>query len=213
MFVAGVNRYTVESAFAALTKYADLHGATISAYDLGGPDEAEIDDIVSLTDIGRMVFINADLTGRDAASLVQFDLARRLDPLSIDLRLDQVDLHPVADDPRYAAMDDVWKALRLTKGIGYAKASKLLHLKRPKLFPIIDRHIRSVYKTAAKAEGRAVGSKEPHYWLAISADLQANSGELADLRMRLREEPVTRRLVYLTDLRIQDILAWRLGAS
>jgi hypothetical protein len=211
MFVAGFERYTVDSAAAAVREYADSYGATIRYYDLGGPDEVDVLDEISPEDLGRMVFINARLSGADAGHLIRYDLVPKLHQLSIDVRVDEVDFDPRANDPTYLAMVDAWSSLQALPNIGAAKASKLLHLKRPRLFPLIDSYVKRVYGPAAKDAGREVGSTSRHYWLPIAADVKANAGEFVDLRDRLRDDARTRQLVYLSDLRIQDVLAWRLA--
>lgn len=175
MFVAGNEAYTADSATAAVASYAERYGATIEHYDLGGPNEIDVDDAVSAADIGRMVFINAKLDGDDAAQLVRFNLATYLAPLSIDLRFEDIDLDPRGSDRTYAAMESAWTALKALPKIKNAKASKLLHLKRPNLFPIIDRDVKKVYDKAAGDAGRSVGSPVAHYWLAIAADVRANA--------------------------------------
>lgn len=211
VFVAGLQRYTVGSAAAAIRDYADSHSATIKHYDLGGPDEVDIVDSVSSEDIGRMVFINARLSGADAAHLTSADLMVKLHPLGIDLRVEDVELDPRANDPRYLAMLDAWSTLQALPKIGAAKASKLLHLKRPKLFPLIDSYVKRVYKSSALAAGIALGSTSPHYWLPLAADTKANAPDFATVRDELSEDASTRHLIYLSDLRFQDILAWRLA--
>lgn len=55
VFVAGRDAYTVEGAIEVLTTYEARFGATVQYYDLGGPDEIDVDDTVSTMDLGRMV--------------------------------------------------------------------------------------------------------------------------------------------------------------
>lgn len=211
VIIAGHERYATAEAVEALREYYSKYRPTVSNYDLGGPDEIDVEDQISLADLGRMIFINARLDGRDAANLSQFDLTLYLASLNIDLRLTDVDLHPDGGDSRYKQMVAAYTALRSIYGVSDAKASKLLHLKRPKLFPIIDSRVQAVYHDAARDAGQGVQSRRLHFWLAIQADVQANTGEFADIRTALTATPASRPMIYLSDLRLQDILAWRLG--
>jgi Family of unknown function (DUF6308) len=209
VFVAGRDAFTVDGALEVLTHYEASFGATVSHYDLGGPDEIEIDDAVSTTDLGRLVLINAGLDGEDGARLLAFDLASRLRGLGVDLRLEEVDQRAPGTDDVYARMDAVWRGLMVLPNIIEAKVSKLLHLKRPKLFPIIDSRIQEIYRSAAEQSGRSLGWTVRHYWSAIAADVRANQSAFTEIRHQLMDASSTsRRLVYLSDLRMQDILAW-----
>ncbi len=97
-------------------------------------------------------------------------------------------------------------------GIGIAKISKVLHLKRPAAYPILDRKLTSTYREAA---GQAAlrwperGQKRM-FWAAIRADLITNteSGALAALWKAL-ESPQFQGLTCVTDLRLLDMLTWR----
>lgn len=209
VFVAGRDAFTVEGAVEVLTSYEARFGATVLHYDLGGPDEIDLDDGVSTTDLGRMVLINAGLDGKDGATLLAFDLAGGLRGLGIDLRLEDVDQRAPETDDVYAQMNAVWRDLMALPNIKEAKVSKLLHLKRPELFPIIDSRILKIYRSAADESDRSLGWTVRHYWSAIAADVRANQGAFTQIRhLLMGASSSSRRLVYLSDLRMQDILAW-----
>lgn len=106
------------------------------------------------------------------------------------------------------------------KGVSFAKISKVLHLKQPGLFPILDSHIARSYAPAAKllrVDYPEFGWRR-RTWLAVRNDLLAAraSGALDELRHRLRsykshdinKQQEVRLLDGLTDLRLLDILVW-----
>jgi len=98
-------------------------------------------------------------------------------------------------------------------GIAMAKISKVLHLKRPAAYPILDRKITSTYRHAAgQAALRYPGQGYKRmYWAAIRRDLITNteSGALAALRRSLDGNGHFHDLSRVTDLRLQDMLTWR----
>jgi hypothetical protein len=96
------------------------------------------------------------------------------------------------------------------------KLHKVLHLKRPHLYPILDSQLRRTYRTKAKLAGAQLARhgqpSRPAYWAAIRDDLLANALALRQLRDQLVEDPELERLAGLSDLRLLDILAWSLTA-
>jgi hypothetical protein len=122
----------------------------------------------------------------------------------------------------FTAMTDLYGhfAESSPKGVSFAKISKVLHLKQPSLFPILDSHVARAYTHAAKM----LRTDYPHFgwrrrtWLAVRNDLLAAraSGALGELRQRLRsyesddsnKQKAVRGLDELTDLRLLDIMVW-----
>jgi hypothetical protein len=101
-------------------------------------------------------------------------------------------------------MNATWNGLVSYRGIGPTKASKLLHIKRPFAFPILDRDVRKTYKNRyAKSGG---------YWSSIRDDLIEGNTELERLRASLGSvtEDAVRRASRLPALRILDIIVWKL---
>lgn len=126
------------------------------------------------------------------------------------------------EDTLFAAMSDLyWHfAESSPKGVSFAKISKVLHLKQPGLFPILDSHVARSYAPAARMLRRdypQLGWRR-RTWLAVRKDLLAAraSGALDELRRRLRSyecddvnrQREVRLLDGLTDLRLLDILVW-----
>ena len=92
--------------------------------------------------------------------------------------------------------------------------SKVLHLKRPGLFPVRDSKVMAFYRHHA----RAAAARYPHrgrrkmFWAAIRDDVCTNldSGALPLFRRRLAqsESEQVRRIASLTDVRLLDLLTW-----
>jgi hypothetical protein len=102
-------------------------------------------------------------------------------------------------------------------------ATKLLHLKRPLFYPVLDQVVRQVYEEAAAAASVATAGKPPgkrsgrYYWAAVRADLikPKNIDALEGIRARLRKDrgPQADRLLRVVDLRLLDMLAWLAGTG
>jgi hypothetical protein len=102
--------------------------------------------------------------------------------------------------------------------VSTAKISKVLHLMRPGLFPMLDSYLTRFYRTAALAAATDIGHKReilsPHkmlYWEAVRQDILNNEAGLYTLRQTLAsaQSPLTEQASRcLSDLRLLDILAW-----
>ena len=100
----------------------------------------------------------------------------------------------------------------LPGGVSGAKISKVLHLKRPALFPILDSHLLKTYRRSARQAARRHPERGYRcmYWAAIRDDLRRNRTAIAELKAACQDDPrdQVRRLSRLTDLRVLDILTW-----
>jgi hypothetical protein len=102
-------------------------------------------------------------------------------------------------------------------GVWVAKVSKVLHLKRPHLIPILDSRLLATYEKPARAAAERHRAARPGYkrlnWVAIRDDLivPANVAALARLRRSLAGHPDdrVRRAAELSDVRLLDILVWQ----
>lgn len=198
----------------ALSDYCQHHHATIRFYDLGGGKEpGSPAPEVTLEDIGRMTLINPDLSGNDAAILLQHGAAdepwKGIDPAA---RLEDAD--PMVKDGLYDAALDLFKHFTALDNIGLAKASKLLHLKRPFLFPILDSYVTSFYEDAQREVLVTLKDTRPDhrtaYWAAIRNDLIANSAPLRPIIDSLPTE-TAEVVTKLSPLRVVDIMVWWLA--
>jgi len=131
-------------------------------------------------------------------------------PKADDLR--QAD--PAVVDGPYDELANLYSHFsgRAPRGIAMAKISKVLHVKRPASYPILDRRIALVYRDAATQAARRYPQRGQRraYWAAIRDDLIANteSGVLQNLRASISESLVDTNLTSVTDLRLLDILTW-----
>lgn len=98
------------------------------------------------------------------------------------------------------------------KGVNTAKISKVLHLKRPKQFPILDSRLMAAYRDAAIRAATAYDSRGNRrmYWAAIRSDLIGSADGLTELRTRMAAHPAARvqQLQAVSDLRLLDMLTW-----
>lgn len=136
----------------------------------------------------------------------------------------------------FTAASDVFRDL-LDDGWAIAQTSKLLHLKWPEFFPIVDSALRSVYAEVAveifNEHFRAGGLRrrsarnlglEP-FWLAVRRDLldAGNVKAMKSLRTEIRKVDPSgekghdtahrKRLAGLGDLRLLDMVAWGVGTE
>jgi len=99
-------------------------------------------------------------------------------------------------------------------GIGAAKIHKMLHVKRPWLYPVLDQLVRSLYRAQARAWVSRIPGTRPGdsvtFWAAIRQDLVDgdNRSALPRHREELRKGPQTAPMTELPSLRLLDILAW-----
>lgn len=203
--VTADKRLTIEQALSAFRRY---RLKTVHRYDLKGPGDPYV---ITLEEAARTRAVSSRLSNQEAAWLVarsqtapwplpDADLADA-DPSERDGLYDQMNAcyeHFFTDRPRY---------------VDIGKISKVLHIKRPKLFPILDREVRTCYKQAARRAAKNYPDRgyKAMFWAAIRDDLVANrqSGSLAALRDGFASEPPLKVYSQLTDLRLLDILTWR----
>lgn len=198
-------------------RYARDHAATVLYYDLGGDLDghpgsagaAEPVDQVSLADLGRLVIIDARLNAADAPVLLNAASPALFEAVPATARLE--DWTP--GGPLDQAAGALYDKFRIA-GIGGAKRSKLLHLKRPWLVPIYDRRLHEVYKRRAAALAAETDDPNSAWWEAPKRDLVDGASEFAALTASLAadDDALIGRAGRLTALRLLDIIAWQLGA-
>lgn len=207
--VAGRTR-TLPEAFEVLLRYPR---STPPAFDFVGPG---LPEQLTPTEVKRTRKINSRISNLELAFFVETaDTAPWIDADS--------DLATADPDARlFSDMTDLyWHfAERAPKGVNVGKISKVLHLKMPHLYPILDRRVVDAYRPLARAlRGHYPQlNRRRRTWLAVRDDLLAarSTGALELLRGRLRgfesadksEQEKVRRLDQLTDVRLLDILVW-----
>jgi hypothetical protein len=105
------------------------------------------------------------------------------------------------------------------RGVRVAKLHKVLHVKRPGLYPILDKRVRNLYRDHALewvgklARLRVTIKDSPPYWAAIRDDLVFNGPQLHEYRQAFSasDDEKTMLLAQLTNVRLQDIVAWQVA--
>jgi hypothetical protein len=204
-----------DTGLARLLNYARNYPDTIRFYDLAGdPDGspgasggAEPVNEVTLADIGRMVVIDAELRAEDVGKLLHVDAAEAFEAVPPAARLEQC----VPGSDLYTAATVLFEKYQFRRGrnIGPAKRSKLLHIKRPWLVPILDERVWHMYRSRAQRCAKILGQDDGS-WEVVREDLCDGADDLAWLARQLSsdDDPDVRRLARLTTLRLLDILAW-----
>lgn len=200
---------TADDALGYLTGYAHQHVATANIYDYAGINaDPHAHDGVSMADIARLVIINAQLRADDVPAL----LRPRPDALWEAVPHD-LDFRDLPDDPRehdgYKGLTRLYESFTAGTGIKQAKATKLLHLKRPLLVPIVDSIMTEHYRPAAETTARGFGEALPQFWATIWREARANEPVLRGVVEELRAQGVAQeRVARLPLLRLHDILVW-----
>ena len=153
--------HTVTDAAVRLRAYATTYPGTILRYDLGSGPDADLDRL-SADDVARTRVINSRIGAGQSAEIVRAGAA--ITPLLADI---PHGAHLRAADPEvhgglYDAALAVFNHL-LGPGVRSSKVSKVLHLKRPHLFPILDSRLARVYADAAADAAQRHGVARPGY--------------------------------------------------
>lgn len=192
-----------------LVCYATGRTKTLRQYDLadrGDPNTLTVDEVVRtriissrISDLERVWFVER------ATRAPWADV-----PAGADLR----DANPAVeagDYDRAVALYDAF-CIERRRGVHHAKISKVLHFKRPALFPILDSRMVRTYAASARwqAEQHRARDRRRMYWAAIRQDLIDNEAPLATLRGRIRDsdDGTVKLLGELSDLRLLDICTW-----
>jgi len=190
---------------------------TVRYYDCAGTPRPERSTAqrVTLGDVGRIILMNPKMSGVDAAALLELEVAEEV-WAAVPPDADLADADPAVTGGLYDAALALHDAHRL-RGVSLGKIGKLLHLKRPALFPVLDRELRWLYDTRATEQALRPGltfrGYRRVYWGAVRADLVAwrAAGAFATLRAELANSETRSGWAELTDLRLLDITAWSYG--
>jgi Family of unknown function (DUF6308) len=204
----------VQDPLSQLVAYAGGHSQTVRRYDLGGSGPGP----VTTADIVRTRLINSRIGDSEGRHLVRAAAASTALLEAIPPNADLRDADPAVSGGLYDQALTVFDGLLAPK-IRLSKVSKVLHLKRPALFPILDSRIVRVYRqqaaTAAVRYRKYGRTYRRMYWAAIRDDVVApeNVAALAALRAALHQDADegVRLVGELSDLRLLDILTWQSG--
>lgn len=208
--VAG-NIRGISEAFEVLRRYPR---ATPVAFDLPGPG---LPGKLTPQEVQRTRKINSRISNVELAFFVETSKTAPWAHPGSDLAA----AYPDAPGLFSEMTDLYWHfAEKAPRGVNVGKISKVLHLKMPNLYPILDSKVANAYRPLAKALRRDYPqlNMRRRTWVAARNDLVTarSTGALEMLRERVRGFEATdenvqehvRRLDQLTDLRILDILVW-----
>jgi len=184
-------------------------GRTITRYDLPGPGHPTT---LTREEVARTRAVYSRISGQQLIWFVERAASAPWPPADADLRRAEPNIRSGLYDQleafyRHFEKDAPGRVAR-------SKISKVLHIKRPAAFPILDSKVTDVYlQYAEQAIERYPRLKyqKAAYWVAIRDDLIANteSDALAELRAALGNEgTLGANLNHITDLRLLDMLSW-----
>lgn len=192
---------------AALARLEHYPARTPTIYDYPGPGHPTS---ISVDEIRRTRAVSSRISAHEGDWFIA--QAATAPWTSSESSLHEAD--PGQSDGLYDAMEGLYQHFTAAapKGVSLAKISKVLHLKRPAQFPILDSRLVRTYRDAATREAKVYSKREYQkmYWAAIRRDLLASAEALTELRQRVREHPSSqvRALQVLTDVRLHDMLTW-----
>lgn len=191
----------------ALERLERYPARTPAIYDYPGPGEPSV---ITAEEIRRTRAVSSRISGVEGDWFIKLARTAPWTPAGGGLQ----DADPGESDGLYDSMLSLYDhfAAAAPKGVNMAKISKVLHLKRPTQFPILDSRLVRLYKEAAAREAATYsrrGSKRM-YWAAIRSDLERSSFRLNELRSRMAVHPAARvqELRAVSDLRLHDMLTW-----
>ena len=187
----------------ALKEALAFDPACLANYDFAGtsaPDGMDVSDIGRMVG-SRMVGMNAS----EAAELIRLGPNAPWHRVPIDARFEDAAPGSSLFDAAMALLDH----FQSISGVKAAKATKLLSMKRPNLFPVIDDRVVTLYEVAA-ADHTEVSHPTT---VAIRNDVcdPATAHAMTTLRVALLCQGGTHanRLAQLTGLRLRDVVLWQ----
>jgi hypothetical protein len=200
----------------AVSRYLVEHTSTILNFDLADIDRSTVHaELVRRT---RRPWMNSRISDAERDWLV--DRARTAPWDLVDVRAELIGADPLVEGGLYDAALDLWNhfASDAPKRVATAKISKVLHLTRPHLYPILDSRLMSFYDEPARTAAREVAvhrsafaANKVMYWEAVRRDLMSNGEALRDLRaaLAIADRPLAAQVAStVSDVRLLDMLAW-----
>lgn len=134
-----------------------------------------------------------------AAMAVAPEVSAALADIDDDVRFweldrDEVSVRPESPDERAWPIWRAWTVLIGAKGVNLARTHKILHHKRPSVFPLLDR--------------KTVGLLGGDPWGKIHDDLRATEAGWAGLEDQVNPHLIEADGIEITRLRLHDILLW-----
>jgi hypothetical protein len=191
-------------------QYVRVHPKTIEEYDLAGHGDPAI---LIREEVRRTRRISSRISSRECELFVgQWPSSGAADiPMGAHIG----DADPLQPDGLYGEAQRVVGTFIANRGIGYTKAYKVLHIKRPHLYPLLDSRLRALYKQPEReyreTHKRELPDRSRCFWGPIRQDVLANKSALDEYRDELRAQTgLLSQLADLSDLRLLDIAAWQI---
>lgn len=201
-------------------RYARDHPRTIRDYDFGVSGHP---DVLTEAEAWRSRIIGSRLTRSECGQVLRRALLSSWDCVPADA--DLVDADPAEPDGLFANAAQLYWSFtspQRIRGVAVAKIHKILHLKRPGLYPVLDDRVKRLYRPRAaswadrmKHLGDLTLADSPPYWAAFREDLAWNHEVLRMYQLQMAEDSdeVVRIMADLTCLRLQDVIAWMIAVS
>lgn len=185
-------------------------GRTIARYDLAGAGDPTV---LTRDEVARTHAVYSRISEQQLRWFVDRATSAPWPPAEADLR----DAERNIRNGLYDQLEAFYRHFEndAPSRVARSKISKVLHVKRPAAFPILDSKVTDVYhEYAAQAVERypRLKYRKAAYWVAIRDDLIANtdSEALAQLRAGLgREGTLGANFNRIADLRLLDMLTWQ----
>jgi hypothetical protein len=195
--------------FERLAAYAGRYSATLVHYDLAAQNDSFA---LSPDEVRRTRKIASRISDRERDWFLE--RGQSAPWAHTDPSADLGDADPGHEGGLYDRANALYQHFRTDapRNVNMAKISKVLHLKRPALIPLLDSHLERRYRRLARQAALRYPARgySRLYWAAIRDDLLLNRDSITALRSRLAEDDreAVRRLIQLSDLRVLDILTW-----
>jgi hypothetical protein len=191
-----------------LTDYGERYPGTLAKYDFGDKGDP---NILTADEIWATRIIHSRFSRAEQSELEKRSATWSASWAAITPNARIADANPQIEDGLYDAMQKLYSLMTDLQGVGWAKASKVLHFKRPDLYPILDSRLLDLYRDPATRIAQKHSSRgyRRMYWAAIRIDVMANKDALRIVREDLASQGgEAGKLSALSDLRILDILSW-----
>lgn len=209
VFVAG---QPIPDPLGIWTAYAKGQAKALARYDAPGPGNPSV---LTGEEVWRSREIRARVTHEMRGLLPAVWSESGGSDLPVDANIQDAD--PLVRGGLYDQAMQVMAPFLEVPGVKWTIAYKILHIKRPSLFPIVDERLRLLYGPVEEEYRRSNADRLPDsdrtFWGVIRLDVLASKSGLDQWRGRLAQDAVCAPLAELSDLRLLDILAWRLAGT
>lgn len=201
---------------AGVAAYLRDHGGTVVHYDLFDGSRDAVD--LALVRATRSPWMNSRISADEADWFIKRAVTAPWD--LVEPTGDLADADPTEVGGLYDRASELYGHFfdEAPRGVSVAKVSKVLHLMRPRFFPILDSRLMEFYESAARDAAKEASRTRPGlsrfkrlHWAAVRRDILENRQALKELRSVLAaaSEPLAAAAAeHVGDVRLLDMLAW-----